>query len=150
MAALLQRFGRRDRRAFHLTRRAKGVVAAATALGGGQGMNSLSLLIAVLETDRPAAMVRRLGAQPEAIQASARAGLAVAEPALGVTSDAQPVIEAAVNRSLRRPADTDEVDLLVGLATADSLARPILTAHVSNRPRSTSKGSPCRSVEGIG
>ena len=105
------------------------MVAAARALGNGQGMNSLGLVIAVLDTKRPVALIRGVGAQPEAIRASARASLALAEPALGVSDDAKRVIEAAIHRSMRRPADTDEVDLLVGLASADCLARPILIAH---------------------
>lgn len=81
---------------------------------------SPSLLIAILDTRRAAALVSRLGAQREAIQASAREARATVELGLGVSSDAEAALEVAVERACGDPLTATRRDLLVGTPRCDS------------------------------
>jgi hypothetical protein len=82
-----------------------------------------------MANSRAALTVTAMGGDPRAIQAAAVASRSVRLPGPGLTDDAKRVIEAMSSRSLLNRADAEVDDLLVGLAAADCLARPLLTAQ---------------------
>lgn len=104
-------------------------MAAAIVEAGDGGVDSLDVLVATLANSRGARIVVGLGADPTAIRTSAVSSRTGRHAGPGLAEDAKLVIEAMSRRSILNRADADIEDLLIGLAVADCLARPVLIAH---------------------
>lgn len=123
-------FFRRNRWTFLRPRRGfREVIAAAGREAGPAGIGSLDLLVATLANAKVARLVRRLDADPGAIQAAARQANMDRDPLPGLSEDAKAVVEAATHRALAARSEPDAQHLLLGCAIADCRAKRVLEAH---------------------
>ncbi len=107
-------------------------VVAAIQEAGAEGTDSLDLLIAGLAMPEGAAMLTKLGVDPEQLGLAARRARASREPTPGLTEDAKSAMEAGINRAMLAQTQPDVADLMIGLAQADCLARRLLDGHGLN------------------
>lgn len=122
-------FRRKRVRLLHPRRAYRKVFAAAIQEADAEGIDSLDLLVATLDTTTATRVIKALGADPRAIQSAARGARTDRDPEPGLTPDAKAVVEAVGHRAILAGADSDVADLLVALAAANCLARQVLQAH---------------------
>jgi hypothetical protein len=113
----------------------RAIYSAATQGAGTNGTDSLDLLTAAAREPAVAKLIRKLGVDPAAVEASASGARVTRQPDPGFTDDAKRVVEALSNRALDQRREPSGADLLLVLATTDTAAQGVLSVFGIDQTR---------------